>query len=67
MMIYTFYIVGLVASIILGVGLIGLGVYLLLAAKKIIAGLILLVFGLVFTLVPIALFMFFSIASSVRG
>ncbi len=67
MMIFQFYIVLLAASLLLGLGLIGIGVYLSLAAKKIIAGLILLAVGSILALVPIAFVAFFTIASSVRG
>jgi len=66
-MIYPLYIVVLVASIFLGLCLMGIGVYLWLAAKKIIAGLVLLGLGLASTLVPVALIAFFTITSSVRG
>lgn len=63
-MIYTFIFIG---PIILGLSLMAIGAYLWLAAKKMIAGIILLAVGLIFTVVPIAFIAFFTITTSVHG
>lgn len=54
------------ACTMLGLGIMGTGAYLWLAAKKVIAGIILLAFGLILTLIPIALTTYL-ITISARG
>jgi len=54
-------------SLLLGLSLIGTGAYLWFAAKKTIAGIILLAVGLLLTLAPIALIAFVTITNSTRG
>ena len=55
----------LLASLLLGLSLMAVGGYLWLAAKKMIAGIVLLTVGLLLTGVPIALFAYFMITRSV--
>lgn len=66
-MIPSLFILVLVTSILLGLVLIALGGYLWLAAKKVIAGIVLLAVGLALTLLPIALIAFLTITRSTRG
>ena len=66
-MIPSLFILMLLTSILLGLSLIAIGVYLWWAAKKMIAGILLLVIGLILTSLPIALIAFFTITRSVRG
>ena len=66
-MIPSLFILVLLTSILLGLVLIALGAYLWLAAKKMIAGILLLVVGLILTSLPIAVLAFFTITRSVRG
>ncbi len=61
------YIISLLCSLLFGILLVGLGAYVWLAAKKVTLGIILIVVGLVFILVPIAYYGFFTIVSSTRG
>jgi hypothetical protein len=63
----TLFSLILLMSILLGLSLIAIGVYLWWAAKKVIAGILLLVVGLILTSLPIALIAFFTITRSVRG
>jgi hypothetical protein len=57
----------LLASILFGLSLIAIAGYLWLAAKKMIAGIILLAVGLILTSAPMALIVFFTITTSARG
>jgi hypothetical protein len=66
-MIRSLFILMLLTSILLGISLIAVGAYLRWAAKKMIAGIVLLAAGLILTSVPIALIAFFTITTSVRG
>lgn len=66
-MIPTLFILMLLTSILLGFSLIVIGGYVWLAAKKMIADILLLVVGLILTSLPIALIAFFTITKSVRG
>jgi hypothetical protein len=66
-MIPSLFILLLLTGILLGLSLIAIGVYLWWGAKKMIAGLLLLVVGLILTSLPIALIAFFTITRSVRG
>ena len=67
MIIYSLIVLIALASIFLGLSLMGIGAYLWLAAKKTIAGIILLAVGLILTSFPIAVIAFFTITTSVRG
>lgn len=66
-MLPTLFILILLASVLFGLSLIAIGGYLWLAAKKLIAGIILLAVGLILTSAPIALIAFFTITTSARG
>ncbi len=66
-MLPTLFILIPLASILFALSLIAIGGYLLLAAKKMIAGIILLAVGLILTSVPMALIVFFTITTSARG
>ena len=66
-MIPSLFILILLTSILLGLILIAVGAYVWLAAKKMMAGIILLAVGLILTSVPIALIAFFTITTSARG
>ena len=66
-MIPSLFILILLTSILLGLSLIAIGIYLWWAAKKMIAGILLLVVGLILTSLSIALVAFFTITRSVRG
>ncbi len=66
-MIPTLFILMLWTSIMLGLSLIAIGGYVWLAAKKMIAGILLLAVGLILTSVPIALVAFFTITRSTGG
>ncbi len=66
-MLPTLFILIPLASILFGLSLIAIGGYLWLAAKKMIAGIILLTVGLILTSVPMALIVFFTITTSARG
>ena len=66
-MIPTLFTLILLTSIMLGLSLIAIGVYLWWAAKKMIAGILLLVVGLILTFVPIAFIALFTITTSARG
>jgi hypothetical protein len=61
------YLLILLGSLLLGISLIGVGIYVWLAAKKVTLGVILIVVGLAFILAPLVIFGFFTIASSTRG
>ena len=66
-MIPSLFILILLTSIMLGLSLIAIGGFLWLAAKKMIAGFVLLAVGLVLTSVPIAFNAYFMITISARG
>jgi NADH:ubiquinone oxidoreductase subunit K len=66
-MIPTLFILMLGMSIMLGFILIAIGGYVWLAAKKMIAGILLLAVGLTLTAAPIAVIAFFTITTSLRG
>jgi hypothetical protein len=65
-MIPSLFILILLTSIMLGLSLIAVGAYVWLVAKKMGAGILLFVVGLILTSLPIALITFFTITRSVR-
>jgi len=61
------YELALLVSLLFGLILIAIGAVLLIKVKNKIAGLLVSAVGLVFTMFPIAIFLFLTITTSVQG
>ncbi len=67
MMLSMLYTLPLLGSLLLGLILLALGVVLLFKVKNKLAGILVIVVGLVFSLLPVAVYLFLMISVRVQG
>jgi len=61
------YLLPLLGTLLFGLVMLSIGIVLLLKVKNKLAGILGVAVGLVFTLFPVAIFIFLTITTSVRG
>jgi len=67
MLISMLYLLPLLSTLLFGLVLLSIGIVLLFKVKNKLAGMLVSAVGLVFTLLPVAVFLFLTVTTSVRG